>query len=607
MFLCCWCCGCCCFKAKEEAGLCGLVSFIVSVALDAGVLIGAIVGLGYSGKFVSYFNGSSCSLISFFDHALNGDESDTLPKWGGTNNIQIAFQSTNTSLATIGGSYSNVYNDDNPANNYNKLTTNYFSNSPDQIITKIQGVRAYVDEKLSALTYKPSFYSEFTDQTNNDTIIGSIYSDYQTYCLQPYLNFTALESPLKQISNNLALSSTLTTASSGFGSIGGVMDKASNTIASNFVDLQSTISDYILLGFRVIFGFYIGVSVGSAGLLVGYVFFDIKKLKILNHLFWNLSLIFIFLGMLIGGILGIVGEIGAQVSPVIDFILSPDYLNSSESILGGGGDTSNYINTCLNGNGDLSEEMEANTTETQELNKVYNLSQQINQLDEKMSSITKSPAIEAATSKIQDYNNNFGSLTATDGKTFQEIIEYTDSHCGSDFSSNIDSSTSCDSNSDCTKNCALIKKSREVITNLLSQLQDLESKMNGAIPHVKAQTTATKTLTTSMTDVLEPILGESGGFFDIFNCGFIKYDIIDFCDQFSNIFSSISKSIAISCAIISLFSFVSIFFTVSTMSRFTKSKPKPQVEEPQKIELASKNVSHFKAEAPSTERVKLIK
>ena len=606
MFLCCWCCGCCCFKAKEEAGFCGLVSFIVSVALNAGVLIGAIVGLGYSGKFVSYFNGSSCSLISFFDHALNGDESDTLPKWGGTNNIQIAFQSTNTSLATIGGSYSNVYND-NTANNYNKLKET-FRNSPDEIITTIQGVRAYVDGKLSGLTYKPSFYSEFTDQTNNDTIIGSIYSDYQTYCLQPYLLFTALKSPLKQISNNLALSSTLTTASSGFGSIGSVMDKASNTIASNFVDLQSTISDYILLGFRVIFGFYIGVSVGSAGLLVGYVFFDIKKLKILNHLFWNLSLIFIFLGMLIGGILGIVGEIGAQVSPVIDFIFSPDYLNSSESILGGGGDTSNYINTCLNGNGDLSEEMEANTTETQELNKVYNLSQEINQLDEKMSSITKSPAIEAATSKIQDYNNNFGSLTATDGKTFQEIIEYIDSHCNSGFSSNIDS-TSCDSNSDCKKNCDLIKNSRIVINNLLSgnEWQNVELKMNGAISHVKAQTTATKTLTTSMTDALEPILGESGEFFDIFNCGFIKYDIIDFCDQFSNIFSSISKSIAISCAIISLFSFVSIFFTVSTMSRFTKSKSKPQVEEPQKIELASKNVSHFKAEAPSTERVKLIK
>ena len=194
MFLCCWCCGCCCFKAKEEAGFCGLVSFIVSVALNAGVLLGAIVGLGYSGKFVSYFNGSSCSLISFFDHALNGDESDTLPKWGGTNNIQIAFQSTNTSLATIGGSYSNVYND-NTANNYNKLKET-FRNSPDEIITTIQGVQTYVDGKLSALTYKPSFYSEFTDQTNNDTIIGSIYSDYQTYCSQPYLLFTALESPL---------------------------------------------------------------------------------------------------------------------------------------------------------------------------------------------------------------------------------------------------------------------------------------------------------------------------------------------------------------------------------------------------------------------------
>ena len=610
MFLCCWCCGCCCFKAKGEAGLCGLISFIVSVALNAGVLIGASVGLGYSGKFVSYFNGSSCSLISFFEHALNGDESETLPRWGGTNNIQVAFQSTSNSLTTIGSKYDSVYV---TSSRYNRIKNTYkFANPPDTVSVKISALNTYVDNELSSLTYKPSFYSEFTD-----TIIGAINNDYQEYCLGPSGIIISLENPLQEICQSPTISDTLNSSSGSFSSIGSVMDKASNTIADNFVNLQSKISDFILLGFRVIFGFYIGVSIGSAGLLVGYAFFEIKILKILNHLFWNLSLIFIFLAMLIGGILGIVGEIGSQVSPVINFIFSPDYMNSPDSILGGDDKTGGFINTCLNGNGDLSGEMNANTTDTQKLNEVYQLSQNIKQLDEKMSSISQSPAIEKAYSKIQNYYDNFGSLTATDGKTFQEIMQYTKDNCGSSFATDI-GVTSCDSSNSatCKLYCDLLDNSKEFITHLLSttsyELSDLKSEMNGAITEIKAQTTATRELTSSLTDALGPILGESGGFFDIFNCGFIKYDIIDFCDQFSNIFSSTSKSIAISCAITSLFSFVSIFFTVSTMSRFTKFKTKPQAGEPTKIELASKSEINSKAGnilkvAPSTERVQLIK
>ena len=614
MFLCCWCCGCCCFKAKGEAGLCGLISFIVSVALNAGVLIGASVGLGYSGKFVSYFNGSSCSLISFFDHALDGDESETLPRWGGTNNIQTAFQSTSNSLTSIGSKYNSVYD---TSTRYVWIKNQFANaNPPDSVSNAISALKAEADSKFFSLSYKPSFYSEFTSQSNTDTILGAINNDYKEYCFEPFVGINNLKNPLNEICQSNTISSTLNSSGGSFSSIGSVMDKASNTIADNFVNLQSKISDFILLGFRVIFGFYIGVSIGSAGLLVGYAFFEIKILKILNHLFWNLSLIFIFLAMLIGGILGIVGEIGSQVSPVINFIFSPDYMNSPDSILGGDDKTGGFINTCLNGNGDLSGEMNANTTDTQKLNEVYQLSQNIKQLDEKMSSISQSPAIEKAYSKIQNYYDNFGSLTATDGKTFQEIMQYTKDHCGSSFAPDIGLSSCPGSSGSCPIYCDLLAHSKTFITTLLSttsnQLSELKSEMNGAITEIKAQTTATRELTTSLTDALGPILGESGGFFDIFNCGFIKYDIIDFCDQFSNIFSSTSKSIAISCAITSLFSFVSIFFTVSTMSRFTKFKTKPQAGEPTKIELASKSEIISKAGnilkvAPSTERVQLIK
>ena len=191
------------------------------------------------------------------------------------------------------------------------------------------------------------------------------------------------------------------------------------------------------------------------------------------------------------------------------------------------------------------------------------------------------------------------------------MMEYSDAHCNSHFLTDITDST-CNTGGDCSNYCDLIKNTRNVINDLITQSNTLKGTMNDAITLVKAQTSETRTLTTSMTKALEPILGESGGFFDIFNCGFIKYDIIDFCDQFSNIFSSTSKSIAISCAITSLLSFVSIFFTVSTMSRFTKFKTKPQAGEPTKIELASKSEINSKARsilkvAPSTERVQLIK
>ena len=95
-------------------------------------------------------------------------------------------------------------------------------------------------------------------------------------------------------------------------------------------------------------------------------------------------------------------------------------------------------------------------------------------------------------------------------------------------------------------------------------------------------------LTNSIVEVLGPLLGNSS-FFDLFVCSFIKSDLISFCDQFSNEFSSKGKTLCAACAISAIFSFVSIFFVAKSIYRISGSNPSGKGENTKNLELEQLN------------------
>ena len=58
---------------------------------------------------MTYFNGSSCSLLNFFDHTVMGEEKETLPKWGGTSGIQQSLLKSMDTISKVSENSNSLY------------------------------------------------------------------------------------------------------------------------------------------------------------------------------------------------------------------------------------------------------------------------------------------------------------------------------------------------------------------------------------------------------------------------------------------------------------------------------------------------------------------
>ena len=76
--------------------------------------------------------------------------------------------------------------------------------------------------------------------------------------------------------------------------------------------------------------------------------------KIIIHFLWMTLGILIIVNMLLGSILTILGVVGKDFVSVLHFIVSSDNLKYEHPKIFSNGESLKYINTCMNGNGDLS-------------------------------------------------------------------------------------------------------------------------------------------------------------------------------------------------------------------------------------------------------------
>ena len=76
-------------------------------------------------------------------------------------------------------------------------------------------------------------------------------------------------------------------------------------------------------------------------------------------------------------------------------------------------------------------------------------------------------------------------------------------------------------------------------------------------------------ITNLLTDIYVPQYGIKS-IYDMFNCYYLKNNIIDFYDQFLNYFAKIGQKIGTSIILCSIASLLSIFFLISSIMRNSK-------------------------------------
>ena len=609
--LCCLCCSCMCFNQNVKRGLCGIICYIITEFFMVGIITCSAIGLASSGKFISYFNGSSCSLLNFFDHTVDGENSTTFPKWGGTEPIAQALEGTKGTIGTIDQKYDGAFKEDNDAtttSDYERMTE-----SKNKVKTVMDNIKKRYTDNINthySNNYKPTFIDDFISYDAN-TALGKINTEYESTIISSYTFLSKIKTPLSTIkTQTAALNQTLSSIATNFRSLGQLMDSASTTIAGNFVKLQNKVSDYIVIAFKAIFGTFIGVASTLSILVSVYVFAKISVIKIFIHILWNIAFLMLFLGLIVGGVLGIVSEIGEQISPVMGYLLSPDYLSNPGSLFGGNNDTADFVDTCLNKDGNLTYLMGGSDDNTKSLNTFYLLAQQLETYQQAISTVYYSVRIQEAMTNLKSlYDNSLNDFVGVDSlgnkKTVKDMIQFintiaTTEHycicktpCTTPCTKNItvdNKDTACESNPGCQKYYQFILDLEKDLQTFLYEgdstnsntLLYLDISYIESLTDVKTQFTSTKVLTDSIIKVLGPLLGKDSDFFALFDCSFIRKDLITFCDQFSNVFSSSSHTLCVACALSSVFSYLSIFFMVSSIYR---SAPEPPSLFNRKVDL----------------------
>jgi len=289
-------CGCCCCCGKSNkltAGGCAKLLFFLFCFFSVIAILISVVGGLFAPKTYKSINGVLCSFYKLVYHFIDGTNNE-IPKsnWKGLTGINTLIQ---------------IY--DNTQENIKKLPqTNSFGNE------------CFVNDGMKYC----NIYNNIFDKLNSE--------NKQT-------NFMKGIEDAKETIN----------------SISEVFMNIKNETIYNIEDIMENLDKYYKLGLVALFAAIIVFCI--LGLLTLSVYFCCKCncLSCLFHIFWNIEMLLIIISLLIGVVFGIIGVVSKDAISLLKFAKSKENLKKEKPfLLDIDKNYRNQIDTCFNGDGDLS-------------------------------------------------------------------------------------------------------------------------------------------------------------------------------------------------------------------------------------------------------------
>jgi hypothetical protein len=140
-------------------------------------------------------------------------------------------------------------------------------------------------------------------------------------------------------------------------SLGENFDKLTEDIADPWMNIQDKIIEIGEKLSKAIFTINFIFSAIIITLLFFHYFEFLKALfclfKIFYYISWNLLFLFSIIIFILSGLIGIIGIFGRDCASVGHYIFSDNNLKSETPRILKNGKSSEYLNVCINGNGDL--------------------------------------------------------------------------------------------------------------------------------------------------------------------------------------------------------------------------------------------------------------
>ena len=411
------CCCCCCCKKK----MCKLPFFFIIMILYTLVLSLSFFELSQSNSIFVGLADTECSILKFIDEVLEGETKKAKPKWSGINEITGLFQDTITQIQNLTPDNKNILSTekDNASSAKDSFetalqyySTNFLpSNNPDykQVLN---GQNYYLD-----IIYN---FGNFTKR-NSETISSA--EPPNSFVSKWYQEFKLIsENSEKQM--GIALEN--------YGQLEESKDSAESTlnqgissisdIEESFNDIKEQISGIIIsysgkidqngkIAFKVILSVYMILDLTIIIYIILLMFFPFKccrkccclkcLLKLLLHIFWNILAVLTIFILFFGCIFILFGTAGKDLISVVSFLVSDKNLNQEEPIFFG--QVKNYLSKCINGNGDISSDIFGDLDSMDNIDKLRNAANEINNITEDMEYLKANP--RAYKDYKEDYEN----------------------------------------------------------------------------------------------------------------------------------------------------------------------------------------------------------
>ena len=337
-----------------------------------------------------------------------------MPKWIGINPIKKTLADTSLALDKIALAFPTAFSDNSWSNgataNFEKKLGESYKTYSGQTLNNPNPANSL---KGAVAKITPLYMTQYGDYTTSGTALNIIYQEYNTVIK----GSLTLMDQAKQYSTNVNtymadIKSTLNNIQNNVNTMTGAFDSISTEVIDILVDAQNRANDNGVTAFLVLFAILIGLATLCIVFLVLMVFCNCKFFRFFLHIFWNIITLLMILTFLLGGIFGILGLVGKDGVPVMKWIFGKENLLSAAPKIVTSTTTAGYINTCVNGNGDLSKTFIPDGSTSNNLDQLYQVSYTLSTTKTTIKANNKSKAVAQVNTQYTNMINDISLTTS---------------------------------------------------------------------------------------------------------------------------------------------------------------------------------------------------
>ena len=355
----CNCCCCCCCKGR----CCQMCSFFVAAGCFGLVVILSTVQIATTNKIFNNLSTTSCTIFKLFTEAIEGQpKTMSKPKWEGIDGLKEIIhemsEAVDTASQTAKTDFAEAQTD------LNEQVEEWEELMEDDDVNAIKNlVFQYTDHSCtgsSEETYydiTPLYIKEYGPVTKPDTQLYYANLQFETVTREAIDSIVDASEKMDKALKD-GVSNQLNDVQDKIDDLGSKFNELSENVGDKWLKYEDKVDEYGKKYTKIAFS----IIMGLCAILLALIILNCLMccplsclIRILIHILWNVMYLLAIISFILGTLTGLLGLIGKDGSSIVHFTISKKNLESEKPFLLGKDDTTNYINTCVNGDGNLKE------------------------------------------------------------------------------------------------------------------------------------------------------------------------------------------------------------------------------------------------------------